>query len=230
MNKVGWKVSKNRGILNILKREYISLYKLLYENKYIIEHRELKINSIGKEEFDITWSGRNSEANITFDLNLEIKDIFDVLLKEEQFSMLFYDKSILQVEYKIKSDKIIKQRLQFIKKSSKVRSIEELQLKENTQTEIEGSDWFEEEIGIPVFLRIDYDPENHKEIIHSKAHFVISNLKDCRIPMKSNLSLSKFIELILQQIYNEYSLKISEIKSYETEITKDEKNCLHLNW
>jgi hypothetical protein len=144
--------------------------------------------------------------------------------------MLFYDKSILQVEYKIKSDKIIKQRLQFIKKSSKVRSIEELQLKENTQTEIEGSDWFEEEIGIPVFLRIDYDPENHKEIIHSKAHFVISNLKDCRIPMKSNLSLSKFIELILQQIYNEYSLKISEIKSYETEITKDEKNCLHLNW
>jgi len=214
----------------MLRKEYIMIYKLLYEKKYIIEHKELRDNCTGKDAYELTWSGRSPEANITFDLDLGITQIVDALLREEQFSMLFYDKSILQVEYTIESNKIVKQRLQFIKKCNKVRTIKEIQELEGEAIEVEGSNWFEEESGIPVFLRVDYDPQNHIDLHHAKSHFVISNVKDFRIPMSRNLSLSKFVELILHQVYNEYSFNVNDIVVHADEITKSEKLVMHLNW
>ncbi|WP_141434472.1 DUF2290 domain-containing protein [Bacillus sp. 03113] len=219
-----------KDIVNMLLKEYIMIYSLLYEKRYIIEHRELSHSHTGKDMHELTWSGRNQEANVTFDTSLEITPIIDTLLQEEQFSFLFYDKSIMQVEYKIKSNEIVKQRLQFIKKSSRVRAIEEIQQLEGEFTEVEGSNWFEEESGIPVFLRVDYDPDNHEDVYHAKSHFVISNIKDCRIPMKCNLSLVKFVELILHQIYNEYDLSIKDILGHKDEITQNEKLVMHLDW
>ncbi|MDF2800679.1 MAG: hypothetical protein K0S61_582 [Anaerocolumna sp.] len=213
-----------------LIKEYRMIYKLLYEKSYIIEHKDVSENCVGREKYELTWSGRNAEANITFDLNLEITPIIDTLLREEQFSMLFYDKSILQVEYLIESNIIIKQRLQFIKKCNKVRTIKEIKDLEKEPTEVEGSDWFEEESGIPVFFRVDYDPINHVDLYHAKSHFVISNVNNCRIPMTGNLSLSKFIELILHQVYDEYSFNVTESIVHQEEITNNEKKVMHFNW
>lgn len=219
-----------KDIINLLIKEYTMVYSLLYEKKYIIEHRELRHSCTGKDMHEITWSGRNQEANITFDMNLGITPILDTLLQEEQFSFLFYDKSILQVEYKIKSNEIVKQRLQFIKKSNRVRTLEEIQQREGEWTEVEGANWFEEESGIPVLLRVDYDPVNHEDIFHAKSHFVISNVKDCRIPMKRNLSLVKFVELIMHQIYNDYDFYVKDILGHKDEITQNEELVMHLNW
>jgi hypothetical protein len=143
--------------------------------------------------------------------------------------MLFYDKSILQVEYTIDTNKITKQRLQFIKKCNRVRTWKEIKVLEEP-TVVEGSDWFEEESGIPVFLRVDYDPINHDDLYHAKSHFVISNVNNCRIPMVRNLSLSKFVELILHQIYDEYSFNIVDSIIHEEEITDNERQVMHFNW
>lgn len=219
-----------KDIVNLLLKEYTILYSLLYEKGYLIEHRELSYSQTGKDKHELTWSGRNQEANVTFDMDLEINSIVETLLREEQFSFLFYDKSILQVEYKINSNEIVKQRLQYIKKSSRVRSISEIRQLEGEFTEVEGSNWFEEESGIPVFLRVDYDPENHEDLYHARSHFVFSNVKDCRIPMARNLSLAKFVELILHQIYNEYSFNINDILDHSDEITDNEKLFMHFNW
>lgn len=221
---------KTKDIHKLLIKEYNMIYRLLYEMNYIIDHKDFSCNCTGKDTYELTWSSRSPEANITFDLDLEITPIIDTLLKEEQFSMLFYDKSILQVEYTTRSNKIVKQKLQFIKKCNKVRTIKEIENLEGEVTEVEGSNWFEEESGIPVILRVDYDPENHKDIHHAKSHFVISNVKDCRIPMSRNLSLSKFTELILHQVYNDYRFKFGNFVVHEDEITKNEKLVMHLNW
>lgn len=221
---------KSINIINSLKKEYVNLYSLLYEKKYIIEHKDLSINCTGKDLYELTWSGRNAEANITFDLDLGINPIIGALLKNEQFSMLFYDNSILQVEYTIESNTIVKQRMQFIKKANKVMTIKEIQDLESEYTGVEGSNWFEEVSGIPVFLRVDYDPKNHIDLFHAKSHFVISNLKECRIPMKCNLSLSKFVELIVHQIYNDYSFSIVDNLVHKDEITEKEKLVMHINW
>lgn len=223
-------MSSKRKVIEQLIQEFITIYSILYENNYIIEHRNLSCKCTGDECYDLTWSGRSSEANITFDTNLEITPIVNTLLKEEQFSLLFYDKSILQVEYKLEKNQIIKQRLQFIKKSSYIRSIDEICKLEGEVTEVEGGGWFEEETGIPIFLRVDYDPVNHRDIEHAKSHFVISNIKDCRIPMKKNLSLTKFVELILHQVYNDYEMDLKEIVEHPVEITDNEQLVMHLNW
>ncbi len=73
-----------KDIRKKLIKEYISIYKLLYEKNYIIEHKDLSEYCIGKYKYELTWSGRNAEANITFDLDLEIKPIIEndeVILK-----------------------------------------------------------------------------------------------------------------------------------------------------
>lgn len=205
------------------------IYTELYKNGYILEHRAFSHKVTGKNDFELTWSNRSPEANITFDLSLGIETIIQILLRHQQFSLLFYDKSILQVEYKIRDNKIIKQRMQFIKKSSTVKTLEELQELEGDVSEVEGNGWFDEETGIPILLRVDYDPDNHTELVHSRSHFVISNLKDCRIPMNRNLTLVKFVQLILNQVYNNYEINLRDIVQHDDEITKIEKGSLHIN-
>ena len=135
-------IEKTTDILKALIKEYTMIYRILYEKNYIIEHKELSKNCIGKDLYELTWAGRSPEANITFNLDLPINPIIETLLEKEQFSMLFYDKSILQVEYKIEANKIVKQRMQYIKKDNKVRTIKEIQDLEEEVTEVEGSGWF----------------------------------------------------------------------------------------
>src|SRR5690606_21585167 len=111
-------------------------------------------------------------------------------------------------------------RLQYIKKSSNIISRDQIKSMEGEINEIEGSTWFEVETGIPIFIRVDYDPKNHVDLFHSKSHFVFSNIKDCRIPMKSNITLTQFMMLILHQVYNDYSIKFNTSKIYQDEITQ----------
>ena len=138
-----------------------------------------------------------------------------------------YDKSIIQVEYQIKEEEIIKARLLFIKLQNKVWSVEELQ--EYIDIPDILDEVLNEEVGFPIMIRIDFDPQNHVECEHPKAHFVFNNVKDCRIPMKSIISLSKFIDFLLKHFYNIQLDSFGNIEFSKT-ITDSEAKMVHINW
>lgn len=202
--------------------------KVLFEQKLIVDSNPFCIsNYTDKQNYDISWSGKNPANTILFDEERSCIELLSAIRTERQYSFLLYDKSIIQAEYKVKDDEIIKGRLLFIKLQNKVWSMEEILEYADDPDLLDES--LDEEIGFPTMIRIDFDPKNHTDCTHPKAHFVLSNIKDCRIPMKAVLSLGHFTYFILRQIYN---FDIPELKriSFDPTITQKESSMIHINW
>lgn len=143
-------------------------------------------------------------------------------------SILLYDRSLIQFEFIIENNIITKQRMLFIKKHNKIWDKEEI-VSISAVQDIDFFDYFFESEGIPTMIRIDYDQENSKDCVHPISHMTLSNCETCRIPIKSLMSCTKFVLMIL---YHFYDLKIEDKFNdiVENTITENEKNMIHLNW
>ena len=180
----------------------------------------------GNGYIEITYSGKTSEKNILFDENASSDTIFDVLLKNNEYSILLYDKSIIQAEYLISDGRITKGRLLFMKRHNRKWSLEEI----SEMEEYEDSDWWKSQEGIPIVLRLDYDPDSFKEQYHSATHFTFSNCKSCRIPVRRLIPFSKFVKFILFHFYDiDFSVIPTEIMEDDT-ITELERKMIHFDW
>lgn len=180
--------------------------------------------TVGKDIVELTFDGKNCENNIVYDEHLSHKEIIGKLLEHRQYTVLLYDKSIIQAEYIVRNDELLKERLLFIKRHNKVWSREEI-----NSAEAEEIDWFGEEEGIPIFLRIDYDPDQHIECEHAACHFTLSNSKTCRIPVKGPVSFSEFLSFLLLHFYTE-EMELSSWGFDRSVITEREKEMVHINW
>lgn len=91
-------------------------------------------------------------------------------------------------------------------------------------------DWFAEEKGIPIIIRVDYDPKSHIECDHAKTHLTISNHESCRIPIKDFVTFSEFVRLVLFHFCNiKMVMKTFRINTGDI-ITEVEKEMIHMNW
>ena len=215
-------------LFSMLTNEYEEVAKILYANHLLLDNNPFVVkNYNGKQNYDLTWSGKSSINSILFDENKSCFELLSAIRPARQYSFLMYDKSIIQVEYQIKEEEIIKARLLFIKLQNKVWSVEELQ--EYIDIPDILDEVLNEEVGFPIMIRIDFDPQNHVECEHPKAHFVFNNVKDCRIPMKSIISLSKFIDFLLKHFYNIQLDSFGNIEFSKT-ITDSEAKMVHINW
>lgn len=174
---------------------------------------------------EITFPGKNDSGSIVFDKHVTSTEILDTLLKGLQYNVLLYDKSLIQAEFIVDSQNIVKERLVFIKKHNRIWDVKEIQEYERLE-----EDWFSDEEGIPIMLRIDYAPEEHINGEHAATHLTISNHESCRIPIKGIVTFSEFVRLILFHFYN---LKL-ERKTWrfndEDTITDLEKQMIHISW
>ena len=197
----------------------------LRKNNLIRDENGISQKKIGKNLYTITFSGKSSINTVMFDKHVEISHIINLLLSEYQYNVLLYDKSIIQAEFTIENNNIIKERLIFIKKHNKVWDLKEINKAENND-----EDWFNEEEGIPTFIRIDFDPANHIECNHPSIHMTISNNESCRISIKSIISFSSFVRFILFHFYG-INLKFPKLQfEQEEKITNKEKKMFHINW
>ena len=215
-------------IISIIKRDIENVKQIVFENDLVKELKESSIKCIGKNKYNITWSSKDTTSNIIYDNDIDTDIIMKELLKNQQYTLLLYDRSIIQFEFIVENNEIIKQRLLFIKKHNKVldkREIAEIESDPDT----DFFDYFFENRGIPTMLRIDFDKENHVECIHPASHMTISNNKSCRIPMKGIISCTEFIKLIL---FHFYGIKVDDkVISYNVEtIAESEKKMIHIDW
>lgn len=219
---------KPSKIISNIKKDIENVKLILFEHELIKEIKESSIKCIGRDKYNITWSSKNDSSNITYDNDIDVDIIMKTLLKNQQYSILLYDRSIIQFEFIVENNKIIKQRLLFIKKHNKILDKREIADIESTP-DTDFFDYFFENKGIPTMIRVDFDVENHVECIHPSSHMTISNNKSCRIPMKGIISCTEFIELIL---FHFYGIKIREQEiSYNIEtIDESERRMVHIDW
>lgn len=179
----------------------------------------------GKNLFEISYSSKNDVGSIIFDKHISSTRIIDTLLSGHQYNILLYDKGFVQAEFIVKDEEVIKERLVFMKKHNKIWDVREIE-----EYEIADEDWFAEEEGVPIVLRIDYAPDDHKDCEHAATHLTISNHESCRIPMKGVVTFSEFVRFILLHFYDiELELPICRFDSNDT-ITVLEKKMIHMSW
>ena len=198
----------------------------LYNKNLVRDYIGVSEHEKAKDYYELSFSGKDKNVcNIVYDKHVSGESIIDALLEGRQYTLLLYDKSIIQVEFVIKNEKIIKERLVFLKRHNRLWSREEID-----EDEINDQDWFSSEKGIPIIFRIDYAPEDADAGNHSATHFTMSNHQSCRIPIKGIINFSEFIRFILLHFYDiELELKSNNIGMEET-IAEIEKHMIHLNW
>lgn len=216
--------------LKIVIRDIENVKKILYDNDLILEAKGESIEAISKNGYTITWNGKNSSSTIIYDNNIGIDYIMKQLLENHQYSILLYDRSLIQFEFSIEDDIIIKQRMLFIKKHNKIWDKDEIVSISSLQ-DADFFDYFFGNDGIPTMIRIDYDKNNFLDCDHPISHMTISNYKTCRIPIKSLMSCTKFILMILDHFYDlKIEKKYTDFEYIDDTITENEKNMIHLSW
>lgn len=200
--------------------------KELYAKNLIRDYRPESYRETAKDTFEISFSGKDkSVCNIVYDKHVSGEEIMDKLLGDYQYNVLLYDKSIIQAEFTIEYDKIIKERLVFMKRHNKIWDAEEID-----ESEILEQDWFSEEKGIPIIFRIDYAPDDAKDGEHSATHLTLANHECCRVPIKGIVTFSEFVRFVLLHFYNiEMELKQFRFSAEDT-ITVLEKQMVHISW
>lgn len=220
-----------KEIMKTVTSDIKNVKSILYDNDLILEVKGESIRRFSESGYNITWNGKNPNSNIIYDNNIGIDYIMKQLLENQQYSILLYDRSLIQFEFILEDNVIKKQRMLFIKKHNKIWDKDEIVSISSIQ-DVDFFDYFFENEGIPTMIRVDYDKDNSINCDHPVSHMTISNYETCRIPIKSLMSCTKFIKMIL---YHFYDLKID--KKYpdfeyidNDTITEDEKNMIHLNW
>ena len=179
----------------------------------------------GGNTYEISFSGKNDTGSIVYDNHISGNEIIETLLCNYQYTILLYDKGLIQAEFIVKDNQVIKERLVFMKKHNRVLSKEEID-----EYEAEAVEWFELDEGVPIMIRIDYAPDDHVDGKHAATHMTISNHESCRIPIKGIVTFSEFVRFIMFHFYDvELQLKTNRSSADDT-ITDLEKKMVHFSW
>ena len=220
-------IDKNKTFIQKFSKDYDSIIKELYQKNMIRDVLQHSIIKTHNQLYKISRNQTESPSNILYDKLLPIEVVMNTLLEKKEYNILLYDRSIIQYDFIIKDGKIIKERLIFIKKHNYLWSQDEIIEKDMNEFEI---DWFTEERGIPIVIRIDFDEQNHIDVIHPSSHMTLSNYDECRIPMMGPVSLYDFLNFILNFFYNDGLSFKSRFEEKNITITEDEKKRIHFEW
>lgn len=212
-----------------LKKEIIKditrTIEALYQMNVIRDYKGIAENKIGTNSIEISYGGKTYANNVLYDKHATASFVMDILLMERQYTVLLYDKSIIQSEFCLTNDELTKERLIFIKKHNRLFTQDEI-----ARADAEDEPWFEDEDGIPVFLRIDYDPSSHVDCKHPVSHLTISNNETCRIPIQDAVTFSEFVRFILYHFYKmDLGIHTYRLEKEKT-ITRLEENMMHIGW
>lgn len=196
----------------------------LQRKELIRDYRGFSQKSIRGGGCEITFPNKNSSGSIVFDKHVTGTEIIETLLNGLQYNFILYDKGLIQAEFTIVGNTVVKERLVFMKRHNKIWDVCEIEEAEKMEM-----DWFSDEEGIPIMLRVDYAPEEHIDGDHAKAHLTFSNHESCRIPIKGIVTFSEFVRFILFHFYN-IKLDLAVCRSKEDTITSIEKRMIHMNW
>lgn len=159
------------------------------------------------------------------------------LISEERYSVIFFDYSLLSVEWETKNSEITRHRYLYIPCPVNSDVISERPI------EIEIADFFTQldrsalsnHLISQGFLRFDYTTDIVlKDIHHPIAHMTTIS-PDCRIAMRSPLSAADFFNFIFDNFYPQYSGFWLDYQPHlrtlcEDTIRETETSRMHIYW
>ena len=217
---------KNKITKKILD-DYNFVLKELLKNNLYRDSNNLNVINCGANKEKITWSNKK-EKNVMYDTYMDAQSMMENILLDNQYLIEMYDKSIFQFECIVENEEIMKMRMVFFKKDNIIWEVNKINIMEGN--ELEQDDWFEQNFGMPIMLRIDYDPKEYVDIIHSKSHMTLFNSQNCRIPMKTYFMFSEFVYFVLNSFYNIRIQKSPICYNDNISISNNELKEYHINW
>lgn len=162
--------------------------------------------------------------------NIAYRDIYEELNKNRQFNFRLLDGGLVQLLYTINNEQIIGHRLCYFPSPSfeSYQNEPDLYLDESNYY----ADMIDRAI-LPVPIRFDYDPSNHRSIYHPASHLTLGQFKNCRIPVRSPICPATFINFILLSFYHTAALEIPhrfETTLFESTLTADEEKIVHVSF
>ncbi|MEH2067851.1 MAG: DUF2290 domain-containing protein [Nostoc sp.] len=183
--------------------------------------------SIGRDNYEIAYSGMQ-DISIALK-NIEYRHIYQELDRGKNYNFKMIDGALIQLLYTYKKSELISHRLAFFPSPF-------LEVFQNDPTIYEADEMYADIIAkniLPVPIRFDYDPGNHKELDHPKCHLTLGQFQNCRIPVCSPIAPSIFISFIIRSFYNTAFRKFTDeltfsSKLFDKTITVVEKKVLHV--
>lgn len=181
-----------------------------------------------KKYIYVNYSGY-SDASIALK-NIEYSDIYDFLDENRQYNIKLIDGGIIQLLFQFdRRMKLVKERLCYFPASNyeSFQNDPDLYLDESNFY----ADIVQKSI-LPVPIRVDYSPDDAKEMEHPSAHLTLGQFKNCRIPLSSPLCPVAFMKFILSSFYNtayhDFGFDMERI-NHPLTITDSEKKMLHFS-
>ncbi len=183
--------------------------------------------STDKDTYEIAYSNMQDLSIVL--KNVGYVEIYNELNKNDNFNIKMIDGALIQFMYIYKKADLILHRLAFFPSPFLYEFQNEPELYEDDEL---YADIIAKNI-LPVPIRFDYDPKNHKELDHPKCHLSLGQFKNCRIPVCSPIAPSTFISFILRSFYNTAFIKFTNelaftSKLFHETITLAEKKLLHI--
>ncbi|NOT54902.1 MAG: DUF2290 domain-containing protein [Deltaproteobacteria bacterium] len=169
-------------------------------------------------------------------VSIAIKDrayseIYEHLTQERAYSVKMPDGALIQMMYVFEGSVLERHRLAFFP----APHLEEFQNNPEIYLEDEiYADVIARSI-VPFPLRFDYDAraDVYKEVEHPRSHLSLGQYENCRIPVTSPLTPSRFIDFILRNFYHtafrRYADQLPAFSdAFSESIVRAERNVVHV--
>ncbi|MCW2312213.1 DUF2290 domain-containing protein [Rhodoferax antarcticus] len=165
--------------------------------------------------------------------NVAYDTIFTELDQNESYHIRLPDGGLLIFQYTFeRTGALCKHRLAFFP-SPRLPTIEEApHLYEND--ELYGDILLNRIVRFPI--RFDFDPDNHRDVLHPISHLTLGQFDNCRVPIVSAVPPNSFLMFVLRNFYyrsytrhkNRFDKSMPYYRLVAT-ITKDERRISHLH-
>ncbi|MEB4814941.1 DUF2290 domain-containing protein [Bacillus wiedmannii] len=179
---------------------------------------------------EISWEDKKDLSIVL--KNVNYKNIYNELEKENNFNIKLIDGALMQLMYRFDGKKLISHRLAFFPSP-------ELEYYQNDPSLYEKEQIYADILSkqiIPFPIRFDFDMDltKHIEIDHPISHITLGQYKNCRIPVCSAITPYLFADFILRNFYHSSFSKYLNGKDMYTDllprtIVQNEEGVLHLN-
>lgn len=183
---------------------------------------------ISKNKYQIAYAGMQDLSIVL--KNVEYVQVYQELDNSKNYNIKMADGALIQMMYTYENSELSSHRLAFFPSPFLHEFQNEPEIYEIDEI---YADIIAKNI-LPVPIRFDYDPDNHKDLDHPKCHLTLGQFKNCRIPVCSPIMPNVFISFILRSFYNTTLRKFTNELNFQKSlfpqtITTSEQKLLHIS-
>lgn len=175
--------------------------------------------------------GLSSNVDLSIVLNERpYDDLYDEMVRQRLFHVLFPDGGLLQFFYRVRFDKISKHRLAFYP-CPYLRPFDA-----DVLTYLRDSIWGHQvsAFHLPVVIRFDFEASEEKYVAlsHSYSHLTLGQYPNCRIPVSSPLGPWIFTQFVMRNFYSKcfgVMRNIYDVPKFERSLQAEEKSSYFLS-